>query len=84
MARSRDYSQLIAAQEAKLARTKAAARRARARRLIIVGAYFEAHLDAWEALTDSERKALSAAVGKEARKRIDSRAQGSVETGRGK
>lgn len=64
------HEQTIATLEAKLARAKEAARKARTRRLIQAGAHFEPFLSEWEALTDDQRKAFAAQLGKAVRERV--------------
>ncbi len=68
------HEQQIAALEAKLARAKEAARKARTRRLIQAGASFEPFLSEWEALPDAQRKMFAAQLGKAVRAHVQGEA----------
>jgi hypothetical protein len=64
MKKTRDINQQIAASEARTARLKSNARKARTRQLIIAGSYLEPYLEKWQALTEDQRKNLADQLGR--------------------
>ncbi len=63
--------QLIADYSAKIARAKEQARKARTRRLIQAGAYFEFFLAEWEQLPEADKRQLASGVATAVRNRLN-------------